>query len=79
MMKDERWMMKDDDFKLLKGFADEQTDKWTNEQTFVIVESLLRLKNATMYDFAFIKSLNYKIPLNSGKKKKTNDTHSGST
>ena len=28
-------MMKDDDFKLLKGFADRKTD----EQTFVIVES----------------------------------------
>ena len=27
-------MMKDDDFKLLRGFADVQTD----EQTFVIVE-----------------------------------------
>ena len=32
--------MKDDDFKLLRGFADRQT----NEQTFVIVGSLLRLK-----------------------------------
>ena len=32
--------MKDDDFKLLRGFADGQTDKWTNEQTFVIVESV---------------------------------------
>ena len=37
-------MMKDDDFKLLKGFADERTDGRTNEQTFVIVESLSRLK-----------------------------------
>ena len=36
--------MKDDDFKLLRGFADERTDEWTNEQTFVIVESLLQLK-----------------------------------
>ena len=36
--------MKDDDFKLLRGFADERTDERTNEQTFVIVESLLRLK-----------------------------------
>ena len=36
--------MKDDDFKLLRGFADRQTDRWTNKQTFVIVESLLRLK-----------------------------------
>ena len=33
-------MMKDDVFKLLKGFADKQTDK----RTFVNVESLLRLK-----------------------------------
>ena len=32
--------MKDDDFKLLRGFDNGQT----NEQTFVIVESLLRLK-----------------------------------
>ena len=31
----------DDDFMLLRGFADKQT----NEQTFVIVESLSRLKN----------------------------------
>ena len=33
--------MKGDDFKLLRGFADERTD----EQTFVIVESLSRMKN----------------------------------
>ena len=33
-------MMKDDDFKLLRGFADKRTDK----QTFVIVELLSRLK-----------------------------------
>ena len=33
-------MMKDDDFKLFWGFADGLTD----EQTFVNVESLLRLK-----------------------------------
>ena len=32
--------MKDDDFKLLRGFGDGQTDA----QTFVIVESLSRLK-----------------------------------
>ena len=37
-------MMKDDDFKLLRGFADRQIDERTNEQTFVIVESLSRLK-----------------------------------
>ena len=29
-MKDEWWMMKDDDFKLLKGFADKWTDGWTD-------------------------------------------------
>ena len=39
-------MMKDDDFKLLRGFADRRTDGRTNEQTFVIVESLSRLKTA---------------------------------
>ena len=33
-------MIKDDDFKLLRGF----TDKLTDKQTFVNVESLLRLK-----------------------------------
>ena len=32
------------DLKLLGGFGDEQTDKWTNKWTLVIVESLLRLK-----------------------------------
>ena len=37
--------MKDDDFKLLKGFDNGRTDERTNEQTFVIVESLSRLKN----------------------------------
>ena len=26
IMKDEGWMMKDDDFKLLRGFADGRTD-----------------------------------------------------
>ena len=30
MMKDERWMMKDDDFKLLKGFALGWMNKWTD-------------------------------------------------
>ena len=34
--------MEDDDLKLLRGFADGRTD----EQTFVIVESLSRLKMA---------------------------------
>ena len=37
-------MLKDDDFKVLRGFADGQTNERTNEQTFVIVESLSRLK-----------------------------------
>ena len=39
-MKDEGRMMKDDDFELLRGFADRQT----NERTFVNVELLSRLK-----------------------------------
>ena len=33
MTKDEWWMMKDDDFKLLRGFADERTDGRTDERT----------------------------------------------
>ena len=37
-------MMKDDDFKLLRGFDKGQTDRQTDGQTFVIVELLLRLK-----------------------------------
>ena len=41
--------MKDDDFKLLRGFADRQTDERTNEQTFVNVESLSRLKNENYF------------------------------
>ena len=32
-MKDESRRMKDDDFKLLRGFAYGQTDELTNEQT----------------------------------------------
>ena len=44
-MNDEGWMMKDDDFKLLRGFDLWRTDEQTNEQTFVIVESLSRPKN----------------------------------
>ena len=42
-------MMKDDDFKLLRGFADRQTDRRTDEQTLVIVESLSRLKTPVFY------------------------------
>ena len=36
--------MEDDDLKLLRGFADERTNGQTDEQTFVIVESLSQLK-----------------------------------
>ena len=36
-------MMKDDDFKLLRGF----TVGWTDGQTLVIVELLLQLKRKT--------------------------------
>ena len=39
-MNNEGRMMKDDDFKLLRGFGDRQT----NGRTFVNVESLSRLK-----------------------------------
>ena len=39
--------MKDDDFKLLRGFDNRRTD----EQTFVIVESLSRLKNGVFTTF----------------------------
>ena len=38
-------MMKDDDFKLLRGFDYGRTDRRTDEQTFVNVESLSRLKS----------------------------------
>ena len=37
-------MMKNNDFNLLRGFADKRLDKRTDEQTFVIVESPSRLK-----------------------------------
>ena len=36
--------MKDDDFKLFRDFADKRTNKQMDKQTFVIVESLSRLK-----------------------------------
>ena len=39
-------MMKDDDFKLLRGFIDRQTNGQTNKWTFVNVESLSRLKKS---------------------------------
>ena len=45
MMKDEGQIIKDDDFKLIGGFADRLTDRLTDERTLVIVESLSRLKN----------------------------------
>ena len=46
-------MMKDDDFKLFRGFEDRQT----NGQTLVIVESLLRLKNYANFDIILLKSV----------------------
>ena len=45
-------MMKDDDFKLMRGFADRQTDEQTDEQTFAIVESLSRLKTLNIEVFS---------------------------
>ena len=46
VMKDEWWRMKDDDFKLWGVLqTNGRTDKRTDEQTFVIVESLSRLKS----------------------------------
>ena len=50
--------MNDDDFKLLRGFADGRTDERTDEQTFVIVESLSRLKRHCSY--IYMKILTYK-------------------
>ena len=38
--------MKDDDFKLLRGFDNKLTDR----RTFMIVESLLRLKRILKYE-----------------------------
>ena len=37
-MRDEGWVMKNDDFKLLRGFCDWQTNEWRNRLTFVNVE-----------------------------------------
>ena len=37
------WCM--NDFRLFWHFDDWRTDRWTDEQTFVLLESLLRLKN----------------------------------
>ena len=51
-------MMKDDDFKLLKGFALRRTDERTNERTFVIVEwSFMTEKHMSIH------MLNVYIPL----------------
>ena len=47
-MKDEELMMKDDDFKLLRGFDYGQTDRQTELRTFVNVESLSRLKKLSV-------------------------------
>ena len=49
MMKDEGWMMKDDDLNLLRGFEDQQTDRWMNRQTLVNVELLLQLKRQKLF------------------------------
>ena len=57
IMKDEGWMMNDDDFKLLRGFADGRTDRQTNRRTFVIVESLSRLKKNKRLEIACIISI----------------------
>ena len=48
-MKDEGYMMKDDDFKLLRGFG----DRLTNGRTFVNVESLSPLKNKDLNKHSF--------------------------
>ena len=47
-MKDEGWLMKDDDFKLLRGFADRQTDETDScdcRVTFVISALLFTTLN----------------------------------
>ena len=45
--------MKDDDFKLLKGFALRRTDERTNGRTFAIVESLSRMKKVSQKETLF--------------------------
>ena len=47
-------MMNDDDFKLLRGFDNGRTDEQTDEQTFVIVESLSRLKSIHSIPISYI-------------------------
>ena len=51
--------MKDDDFKLLRGFV---TDERTNEWTFVNVESLSRLKSISNRKFLHFMYLNISLP-----------------
>ena len=46
--------MKDDDFKLFRGFEDRQMNRQTDGQTLVIVELLLRLKNINLHYNVFI-------------------------
>ena len=45
MIKDEGWMMRDDDFELLRGFEDEQTDRQTDisECRFAFVTESMKL------------------------------------
>ena len=42
------------DFKLLGGFGDGRTDRRTDERTFVVVESLSRLKPSILANFGFL-------------------------
>ena len=58
--------MKDDDFKLLRGFDNRRTDRRTDKQTFVNVESLLRLKIANLSTYllyTFIMSTKFSPPI----------------
>ena len=48
-------MKNDDGFKLLRGFADRQTNERTDERTLVIVESLSRLKKSRDIPKPFLK------------------------
>ena len=64
-------MMKDDDFKLLNGFALGLTNGQTNGQTFAIVESLSRLKIAYNETFAYSSFTTSLSSLNRTKKYRT--------
>ena len=55
MMKDVGVMMKDDDFNLMRGFANIQT----YERAFVIVELLLRQKIVFLDQMIFMKSFSF--------------------